>query len=79
MTDKLKAVLIVLGILGLLEQVVFLDLTGDLKGCGLETAIARARHLSSHHASDQDTVARVREHNVKRRAMRQGKALSPTE
>ena len=30
MTDKLKAVLIVLGILGLLEQVVFLDLTGDV-------------------------------------------------
>ena len=54
LTQELVAVLVSLGILGLLKEVELLDLAGDIKRGGLQATVALAGGVRADHAREQD-------------------------
>ena len=64
LTQELVAVLVGLGILGLLKEVELLDLAGDIKRSGLQTTVALAGGVRADHAREQDTGTGIGKDNV---------------
>ena len=64
LTQELVAVLVGLGILGLLEEVELLDLAGDIKRGRLQATVALAGGVRADHAREQDTGTGIGKDNV---------------
>ena len=64
LTQELVAVLVGLGILGLLKEVELLDLSGDIKRGGLQATVALTGGVRADHAREQDTGTGIGKDNV---------------
>ena len=64
LTQELVAVLVGLGVLGLLKEVELLDLAGDIKRSGLQATVALAGGVRADHTREQDTGTGVGKDNV---------------
>lgn len=64
LTQELVAILVGLGILGLLKEVELLDLAGDIKRGGFQSTVALAGGMRVNHAREQDTGTGIGKDNV---------------
>ena len=64
LTQELVAVLVGLGILGLIKEVELLNLTGNIKRSGLQATVALASGVRADHTGEQDTGTGIGKDNV---------------